>query len=358
MAQWILPSDNRWKSLLLETKHDFYHLPCYLELASAYDHGEPKAFYTELASGRLLIPLLIRKIPSEIFPYSGLLDATSPYGYPGPLFTPGISTYDAEKGIRDFVQFGKKNGLVTTFLRLHPLLSKNIFKMLTNDYRSIIPVSHGSTVSIDLTLDTKELDSRLRKNHRRNIKKLYKMGFSSRFDNWDDYSEFIDLYHQTMHRCEASSYYFFDREYFSRLRECLGTTLHLCAIISPDGDMASGGLNVTTDDIVQGHLNATADRYLSLAPSKLMFYETRNRAKLDGANIFHLGGGVGGGRDSLFYYKLGLGTHEHQFSTIGVIHDEKAYQTIYESWTHTCESKARSDTLFFPFYRSMVLEAG
>jgi hypothetical protein len=356
MAQWILPADKRWKSHLDETKHDFYHLPCYLELASAYDHGESNGFYTELASGRLLIPLLIRKIPSEISSFSGLLDATSPYGYPSPLFSQGISTNDAKKGIMEFVQFGKEAGLVTTFLRLHPLLNNKIFQMLINDNRSIIPVSQGSTVSIDLTLDIKELDSHLRKNHKRNIKKLYKMGFSSRFDNWDDYSEFIDLYHQTMRRCEAASYYFFDREYFSRLRECLGSTLHLCAIISPDGDMASGGLNVTTDGIVQGHLNATADRYLSLAPSKLMFYETRNRAKLEGAQIFHLGGGVGGERDSLFYYKLGLGTHEHQFSTIGIIHDEKAYKAINETWTHTCESKARLNILFFPFYRSMVLE--
>lgn len=357
MAQWILPTDDRWKSILAEAEYDFYHLPCYAELASILDHGEPRAFYTELPTGKLLIPLLVRNIPVYIYPDTGFLDATSPYGYPSPLFSNDISICDALKGIRDFIEFGRETGLVTTFLRLHPILNSTLWQALSSDYRFIDLVNHGSTVSIDLTLDTEELNRRLRRNHKNNIKRLYKMGFSVRIDHWEDYPDFINIYYQTMHRCDATAYYFFDRDYFTRLRKCLGTKLHLCSVISPDGDMASGGLDVHIGKIMQAHLNATADKYLSMAPSKLTFYEMRNWAKAQGAKIFHLGGGVGGARDSLFFYKQGLGTHEHQFTTLGIIHDLSAYEKINENWIHTHTTPSRVDSEFFPFYRNLAIDA-
>jgi hypothetical protein len=356
MAQWILPSDDLWTLTLADTEHDFYHLPCYVELASQLDQGEPRAFYKELATGRLLIPLLVRNVPSNICPNCGFRDATSPYGFPGPLFSKNISFHDAAKGVKDFIEFGREVGLVTTFLRLHPFLSDKIWSAFSHDRQNVKIFSRGSTVSIDLTLATKELDSRLRRNHRQNIRRLNKMGFSATIDDWKTFGEFIEIYHQTMRRCGAKDYYYFDQEYFLRLRKCLGTTLHICTVKSPEGDVASGGLVVKTGNVVQAHLSATAEKYLFLSPSKLMFYAARNWAKSAGAKVFHLGGGVGGGDDSLFSFKRGLGTHEHQFKTIGIIHDLSAYDRVYESWVHTHKYEACSESVFFPFYRYSALE--
>jgi len=349
MAQWIYPGDKRWSNILLETEHDFYHLPCYVELASRLEQGEPTAFYTEFPTGRLLIPLLIRDVPTDLFPNAtGFLDATSPYGFPGPLFSKNISIKDAIKGIREFIAFGKKAGLVTTFLRLHPFLSNKIWSAFSHDSQNIMVINQGTTVSIDLTL--------LRRNHKKNIRRLYNHGFTARVDDWSAYPEFIDIYHQTMLRREAREYYFFAHEYFTSLRVCLGTTAHICTVTGPAGDLASGGLMVKTGRVVQGHLSATADKYLAMAPSKLMFYEARNWAKNANAEVFHLGGGVGGERDSLFLFKRGLGTHEHGFKTIGIIHDRNAYDRFYESWAHTHKANPCVETAYFPFYRHKLLE--
>ena len=351
MTQWILPNDRLWLETLAETDHDFYHLPCYVDLTAELDNGEPMAFYTELPTGRLLIPLLIRDIPSDVCPNTSFLDATSPYGFPGPLFSKSISVRDAIKGIKRFIEFGRDNGLVTTFLRLHPFLSAKIWTVFSHDYRRIKIVSNGATVSIDLTLSVSELNNRLRRNHRQNINRLYNKGFTVLIDDWSTYPEFIDIYHETMRRCGAAKYYFFEKNYFLRLKQCLGDKLHICSILSPEGELAGGGLIVKTDDVAQAHLSATADKYRALAPSKLMFYAARNWAKSQGARIFHLGGGVGGGVDSLYQFKRGLGTQEHLFKTIGIIHDLSAYNSVYQNWLHTKKPAVYADTMFFPFYR-------
>jgi len=340
--------------MLAQVEHDFYHLPCYVGLSSWLEHGEPKAFYSELPTGKVLIPLLVRNVPPEIFPDTHCLDATSPYGYPCPLFSKEISPADAMKAIEGFIEFGKAAGLVTTFLRLHPFIGSNILSALPDDSQHIKIIGHGATISMDLTLDVAELDARLRRNHRRNIQRLLHEGYTTRIDDWSRFAEFIEIYHQTMRRCGASAYYFFDHEYFAALQECLGSRLHLCLVLSPDGDMACGGLFVKTGDIVQAHLAATAEKYISMAPSKLTYYQMRNWSKNAGAKIVHLGGGVGGQQDSLYLYKRGLGTDEHRFFTIGIIHDPSAYATFYENWSHASQLESKADPAYFPFYRGMA----
>ena len=212
MAQWLSPTDERWAQTLAEAEHDFYHLPCYVELASSLDLGEPRAFYDELTTGQLLIPLLVRNMPSDICPKASYMDATSPYGFPGPLFSKNISNRDAITGIQRFIEFGNEAGLVTTFLRLHPLLCMHIWPAFSND-KHVKLIPHGSTISIDLTLENNELDRRLRRNHKNNIKKLRKASFSVKIDDWEDYPTFIEIYYQTMRRCGATAYYFFDLEF-------------------------------------------------------------------------------------------------------------------------------------------------
>ena len=350
MGQWILPKDKRWMAILAEAEHDFYHLPCYVELASSLDHGEPRAFYEELGTGQLLIPLLVRNMASDCVNGTSFLDATSPYGFPGPLFSKNISTQDAITGIQRFVEFGKEAHLVTTFLRLHPFQHSQIWSAYSED-ENVNIVTHGSTVSIDLTLETSELDRRLRKNHRKNIDKLKTLGFDVVIDNWQEFPAFIDIYYETMRRRGATPYYFFNEEYFTQLRHCLGSSLHLCSIFAPRGEIASAGLFVKTGDIVQAHLSSTSDKYLSNAPSKLMFCEMRNWAKAAGAKKFHLGGGIGGERDSLFLFKHGLSTHEHCFNTVGIIHDFNAYNNLYRRWLKL-HVDGSLNAGFFPFYRN------
>ena len=70
----------RWTSLLREAPYDFYHLPAYVAQCAANDRGQARALYVEDGARSMLLPLIVRDIPG-----SDSRDATSPYGYPGPI---------------------------------------------------------------------------------------------------------------------------------------------------------------------------------------------------------------------------------------------------------------------------------
>jgi len=70
-----------WEAVLRAARHDFYHLPAYLALCAGQERGRPRAPYVTDVRRTMLLPLVIRGIPG------GGFDATSPYGYPGPVGT-------------------------------------------------------------------------------------------------------------------------------------------------------------------------------------------------------------------------------------------------------------------------------
>lgn len=349
----ITTDDRRWLAVLEESDHDFYHFPSYLDIASADEGGVPKAYYAEVASNRVLIPLLIRKLPEVLEANSELADATSPYGYPGPLLTKRTTLEDAREAIIQFVEIGKDLGLVTTFLRLHPLLHGVIADEGFEDER-ISAVKHGLTVAIDLTLDTDTLNGQIRENHRRDIRKLERKGFTMRLDHWEDFTTFQEVYLETMRRVDAHPRYFFDHTYFDRLRDYLDTRLHLCTILSPDGEVASAGIFTLVGNIMQYHLGGTAEEYLSSAPSKLMFVKMRDWGKRMGASMLHLGGGVGGQEDSLLRFKSGFSDLKFPFKTVRIIHNPEVYRELNEKRNRMFEGTQNSvGNDFFPPYRAI-----
>jgi len=87
VGKWLDPADERWRSTLRDVPHDFYHFPCYVELAARTDGGIPSAYYAEIGAGRMLIPLLMRPLDGVAGAPPQALDAISPYGYAGPLIS-------------------------------------------------------------------------------------------------------------------------------------------------------------------------------------------------------------------------------------------------------------------------------
>ncbi len=351
MALWLHPGDDLWSSALRTVEHDVYHFPCYAQVATWSESGEARAYYDEVGNRRILIPLIVRDVASADQPLRELLDAVSPYGYASPLFSDGMRGSDVEEGLQRFIDFGRDTGLVTTLLRLHPLLSRHVIPAVACHEGAEV-VIHGATLSIDLSLDTAALNRQLRGSHRREVRKLIEMGFKTTLDQWDHFSAFQKLYQQAMKRLGAPAHYDFDEEYFRQLRSCFGPSLHLGCVISPDGGLACGGLFTLAGGIVQYHLSATAPRYRSVSPSKLMLYEMRNWGKRSGARVFHLGGGVGVKKDSLYQFKRGFASDEHPFETVRIVHDRQTYEALTARWLEAHKLDSFPDARFFPLYRS------
>jgi len=326
-----------WEAVLRAARHDFYHLPAYVALCAVQEGGQPRALCVTDEERAMLLPLVIRGIPG------GGFDATSPYGYPGPV---GIGTDDPaflRVALVAGLQVLREAGIVSAFVRLHPLLNP----LPPNGIGTL--VRHGETVSIDLTLPIEELWVQTRLNHRRDIARAVRLGYVARMDeDWQHLEAFKHLYWATMARRSATPFYFFEDAYFDRLRDALGENLHLC-VVEKDGVIAAVGLFVETNGIVQYHLSGTGDAFRTVQPTKLMMHFVRGWAKDRGNQVLHLGGGVGGDSDSLLQFKIGFSPLRHTFNTLRMVTDEPEYDRLVAARDPLLDPNARSG--FFPLYR-------
>jgi hypothetical protein len=351
-VEWLDPGP-RWDALLAALPHDFYHLPGYATLCAEVERGAAKAIVCSRDGASFLLPLILRQLPEPGLG-ADVLDATSPYGYPGPLLRCPDGWDGARRAgfVRDAVAAFKRSlherGVVSAFLRLHPLLGIPPAALAGTGEL----VRHGDTVSVDLTADAGGIWSGMRGNHRNGIAKAIRAGHEAGIDaHWDHLDVFVAAYHATMDRVGASRSYYFPRAYYPALRRALGGRIHL-GLARIGGRVASAALFTEIGGIVQYHLGGTFDEFLRWHPHKLLFHRVMLWAKERGNHTFHLGGGVGGRDDSLFHFKAGFSPRRHAFHTWRVIADETSYARAVEaSRQHHGEEAMREPSGFFPIYR-------
>jgi hypothetical protein len=341
---FIRPSDPAWSALLSQALgYDFYHLPAYHEMAEARGEGEAVMCAYRDGDFTIAVPLLLRPIKDvQGIADSVALDATSVYGYSGPIVSRPPSAEVVRRFQIELRRALEERNVVSVFSRLHPLLPQH---ECLQGLGWLQPA--GATTSINLRLDPQEQRARYRGNHKYGVNKLQRLGVECCAEpDFEHFEDFIDLYHETMQRVGASGYYFFDRAYFDRLRDALGRRLHLY-VCCHGGRPICGGLFVHTGEIVQYHLGGTDDRYLKWAPMKLLF-DTVRRDFSGNASWFHLGGGLGAQRDSLFHFKSGFGGDEHVFVLWKWVVQEAAYDDLCQ---RRFGAEQNAGSAFFPRYR-------
>jgi hypothetical protein len=336
-TELIDPDAPAWVEVLGRVRHDFYHLPAYVTLSAAYESGAAKALLVDDGSRGMLLPLVIRPIPG------GGSDVASPYGYPGPLIWGSADPDFVRAAFVAGVDHLRSEGVVSLFVRLHPLLDEvppvGVGRLVT----------HGETVSIDLSQSIDDIWGQTRNNHRRDIGKAERLGYVAELDeHWEHFGTFVRLYRATMERLSAEERYMFDERYFDELRTALGA-LGMLWVVTKGDAVAAAALFVETSGIVQYHLAGTDEEHASARPTKLLIRAVTRWAKERGDLRLHLGGGVGGADDSLMHFKTGFSDARHVFRTLRVVVDEAAYAALVA---------ARNDGLdpadldgFFPIYR-------
>ncbi len=348
METYLIKDADVWDKVLNKFVYDFYHLYSYVELCSTFENGQAALFFAQKDDNVFCLPVIIRPVP---FSYSGeQYDAISPYGYPGPLVHT-VTGQDRDnfisESLQGFIEICRANSIICAFVRFHPVLSplSNSFK----EYGYLL--RHGETVSIDLSLSEEEMWRQIRYGHRSEIKKLLAVPHSVEVDSqWKYFSDFLEIYWQSMKRRNADKFYFFSTEYFNQLRDALGENLHLC-VVKLDEQVACAGLFTEFNGIVQYHLSGTRTDYLRTYPNKLMLDYMRRWAKKRGNKFLHLGGGVGGHADSLFHFKAGFSKVRHSFYTWRAIMDDKAYAEMVRQWEIKSDLTADGIDGFFPAYR-------
>jgi hypothetical protein len=336
---FIGPTDARWSSILERLAHDAYHLPAYVTVCAREAQGEALAFWARHNGSELLIPLIARPILG-----SSARDLTSAYGYSSPLFIAGdesSASSDLRTMLEMFVSRCRHEGFVSAFLRLHPF-----FALPSEPFADIGQlVYHGPTVFLDLRQSEEDLFRQMRKMHRTDIHSLQRDGFVAEIDRLELLEEAAHLYNAAMERLNASPWYRFEYRYFHELARIMQGIFHLGTLRSSDGATAACSFIFECNGIVQAHLAATSTQFLTLSPSKLLFYELALWAKRRGNEVLHLGGGRGGRKDSLFFFKEGFSKRTAPFHSWRVICDTDEYTRLSEG------AQGERDEAFFPAYR-------
>jgi hypothetical protein len=334
-----------WDAFLADVEHDVYHLPGYAALSAGMEpagsHATPHAVIVVDGERGMLLPILLRQVSNA----QGARDATSPYGYPGPLFRGAADQAFLADASAALVAHLADENVVSLFVRTHPLLNPDVDGLAA--VGSI--VEHGQTVSIDLTASTDELWGATRPGHRSDVKLAIQRGARAFLDeSWTHESAFVRLYQATMARLEANHGYQFGADYVRSLRAVLGPRLHL-GVVEVDGHIAAAGLFTEACGIVQYHLSGSDPAFARLAPTKLMLHHVREEMKRRNDRVMHLGGGVAAADDSLFRFKAGFSNRRQPFRTWRVIVDPERYAALSGAVDPSADPADTSG--FFPIYR-------
>jgi hypothetical protein len=315
-SRLLATEDAAWMAILDRARHDFFHLPGYAALQAAWEGGEAHALHVADERGEMLLPVIVRPIPG------GGRDATSPYGYPGPI----VAGSDEPAFLHDALKAGLGHlageGLVSLFLRPHPLLNRH----LPDDIG--VTVRHGETVVVDLSLPPEELWRQTRRDHRNQINRARREGLGVTWDHGcTRLAEFQRLYGHTMARLGAAGSYFYDLAWFEGLRGALGARLHL-ALVEIEGELAAASLFGETDGIVQYFLSAQDERFRRAAPMKLLIDEARTWARARGDRWLYLGGGLGAADTSLMHFKEGFSESRVPLHTMRIVLRAPEYRAL------------------------------
>lgn len=343
----LTPTDaSAWSaSLAAAGEHDIYHEAWYHQLAAANGEGRPELVVASTGGHTLALPVLFRPIdPALTGGVEGLEDATSVYGYPGPV---GAAGADADtiaaldRAVRGYLH---GRGTVSVFSRLHPLLDQT---RLLGDPAQVIAA--GATVSIDLRPTEAEQWTCVRSGHRNGINRLRRAGFTCERRGVEALDVFLEIYEATMRRLDAHAYYLFPRHHYEALLDPARGGMELFVVSDPEGTPCAVGLFSVRCGIAQYHLSGATLEHRKHAPTILMLDEARRWAAERGATRLHLGGGVGGAQDSLYDFKGGFGGGRHVFHLWNWIARPQVYGEL------DAMRRARTpdpSAGFFPIYRA------
>ncbi len=279
---------------------DVYYLCEYAVSFMLHGDGEPLLLCYEDGQARMCYVVMKNDIAGCSFfknslPYGKYFDFATPYGYGGPLADGEFPAGSQKRFAEQLSSFCEENGIVSQFIRFHPLLGNHIYftDVSENAYsRDTVYIDTSSEDAIYANLDSK---------NRNMVRKAQKLGIRIINRPIDDYKAFYEIYHETMRRNNADDYYFFNEKYFSYLKDSLKDYATIFYAMAEDKPV-SGAIFLFNEKNMHYHLAGTYRENRNLAAGNLLIYETAVWACKNGITRLHLGGGLTE-NDGLFGFK-------------------------------------------------------
>ena len=286
---------------------DVYYSHGFVKASAALVDAEPVLLRLAGDGGEALMAAVVRSDPTDV---------VTPYGYGGPVGAgPAPPLADFPDAYEDWCG---RRGAVSSFVVFHPLYANAESPAAAGFRRSAL----AGTVA--WRLDRSDLLESMHKHHRRIVRRALDAGYEVAIDaSPRDLREFTGVYEQTMRRAGAAPFYFFPREYWDAL--AAGEKL-VRVDVRGGGALLASVLGMGEPPWLHYHLGGTTDAARGSGASHLALYSLAHWGREQGYDTLHLGGGVGGGDDSLLEFKLRFAPDGLQGSAIGkAVHDPAAY---------------------------------
>jgi serine/alanine adding enzyme len=317
----VAPS--RWDAVLAGLGiADVYASRGFVAASAPLAGGEPLLLHHAEAGGNVVFPAIVRRDPPDV---------VTPYGYGGPLGPPLPGFADA------YADWCAGRGIVSSFVVFHPLYGNGAAAAALG-FR---PTALAGTVA--WPLGAADLLAGMHKHHRRIVRRALADGCEIVAERGPaDLSAFVDVYEQTMRRTGAAPFYFFPAAYW----EALARDVPLVRVdVRRGGELLASVLGMGEPPWLHYHLGASTEAGRGTGASHLALYGLATWGREHGYDTLHLGGGVGGGADSLLQYKQRFAPGALVEAVIGkAVHDVDAYLAL------TGERAVDWDG-FFPAYR-------
>lgn len=326
---------------------DGYYRSGYAKGCWLHGDGEPLLLYYEGDGIRAMNVVMKRDIHEfdplkEVCRPEEYCDFSTPYGYGGMVVEGELTEEALAITAKAYERFCRQEGVVSEFVRFLPLNDNTGYVHYFYDLKA-----KGPTVSIDLTShDT--IWNNMKGSHRNRIRRAQNSGITvGRGVDDEVVRTFMEIYKETMDRNQASSYYYFGRDYYDSLCRGLGDAATIFFAVL-EGQIIAAAFVFCGSRYAHCHLDGTRNGFQRYAPVNLLVYEAAKWAMEAGCERFHLGGGRGAKEDSLYQFKKKFNSEPpHMFFVGSRVYDK----TVYEKLTAVRNMDQAPE--YFPAYRGV-----
>ncbi len=211
---YTLAQAEQWDAVVRSFKeYDTYWLSGYVKAFRIHGDGEPLLFYYESDDTRGINVVMKRDVSRDArfvgkLPENTYFDFATPYGYGGWI----IEGADREKLFLSYNSWATDNGIISEFVRFHPIVKNHATSEGFYDVVRLGEVVHMDLSSPEIIWDN--MTSKSRNVIRKAIKNDVCI-FNGRFP--EIYEVFHRIYDGTMDRDHAEKYYYFGDAFYESL---------------------------------------------------------------------------------------------------------------------------------------------
>jgi hypothetical protein len=273
-------------------------------------------------------------------PASDVKDASSPYGYGGPLATTHEPAF-IKAAWNAYCEWMREQSVVVEYLRFHPVLGNE------RDYGGHV-VDNRQVVCVDLTQS--DIASDYAPRLRQTLKKPLRAGLIYEEMPLGEHArKFGEFYRQAMGEISADTFYLFGDAYFEQLAQSGLAKLGICRGAAA-GEWLAAALFLDGHGVREYHLAATTEEGRHLAASSFVLHEAGLAARSLGMKSLYLGGGTDARADNaLLFFKGAFSGQRLTYRTGWHVFDAHAYDGLKEGFAAEWQAHAERPI----FYRKV-----